>query len=107
MNAKRNLVNVVSVLVAKIEIARLGEIDLVSRDRELTTDHAPRLHVDLWPVKRSFVWHLDVIDSRVFQNIARHLLGLFPKLRLVDKFLAKLRGIMRREAHQIFIDAEE
>ena len=32
MDAERNLIDVVAVFVAKIEPARLGEIDLVRRD---------------------------------------------------------------------------
>ena len=107
MNADRDLVGVVAVLIAKIKIARLREIDLVGRDGKLASDHAPRLHVDLRPVKGRFVRHFDVIDSRVFQNVARHLFGLFPKLRFIDKFLAELRWIVRRETHQIFVDPEE
>src|SRR2546422_4353737 len=89
MNADRDLVDVIAVLVAKIKIARLGEIDLVGRDGKLAADHAPRLHVDLWSVKRRFVWHFDVINPRVFQNVARHLFGLLPKLGFIDKFLPK------------------
>src|SRR4029453_18890973 len=81
MNADRNLVDVVAVLIAKIKIARLREIDLVGRDGKLASDYAPRLHVDLRRVKRRFVRHLDVIDPGIFENATRHLLGLFPKLR--------------------------
>src|SRR5436190_21367636 len=95
MNADWDLVDVIAIFVAKIEIARLGEIDLVRRDRKLASDHAPRLHVNLRSVKGSFVWNFDVIDSRAFQDVARHFLGLFPKLRLIDEFLAKLRWIVR------------
>src|SRR5437667_6317464 len=95
MDADRDLIDVVAVLVAKIKIARLGEIDLVRRDGKLAPDHAPRLHVDLRPVKRRFVRHFDIIDSGIFQNVARHVLGLFPKLWFIDKFLAELRWIMR------------
>src|SRR5438876_6011091 len=93
MDADWNLLDIIAVLVAKIKIARLGEIDLVGRDGKLAADHAPRLHVDLWSVKRRFVWHFDVINPRVFQNVARHLFGLLPKLGFIDKFLPKLRGI--------------
>src|SRR5438034_6343075 len=99
MNADWDLVDVVAVFIAKIKIARLGEIDLVGRDGKLASDHAPRLHVDLRAVKGRFVRHFDIVDSRVLQNAARHLLGLFPKLRFIDKFLTELRGIVRREAH--------
>ena len=66
MNADRNLVGVVAVLIAKIETARLREIDLVGRDGKLASDHAPRLHVDLRSVKGRFVRHFDVIDSGIF-----------------------------------------
>ena len=107
MDADRNLVGVVAVLVAKIKIARLREIDLVGRDGKFASDHAPRLHVDLRSVKGRFVRHFDIVDPGVFQNIARHLFGFFPKLRFIDKFLAKLRWIVRRETHQIFVDPEE
>src|SRR3954451_4957127 len=96
MNTDRDLVDVIAVLIAKVKIARLREIDLVSRDGKLASDHAPRLHVDLWPVKGRFVWHFDVIDPGVFQNIARHLFGLFPKLRFIDEFLPKLLWIVGR-----------
>jgi len=65
MNADRDLVDVVAVLIAKIKIARLREIDLVGRDRKLASDHAPRLHVDLRAVKGRFVRHFDVIDPGI------------------------------------------
>ena len=51
------------VFVAKIEIPRLGEIDLVGCDGKLAADHAPDLHVDLRAVKRGFIRHFDIIDS--------------------------------------------
>ena len=107
MNADRNLIDVVAVFVAKIKVARLRKIDLVRRDGEFATDHAPRLHVDLRPVKGGFVRNFDIVDPRVFQNVARHVLGLFPKLRFIDKFFAKLRWIVRRKTHQIFVDPEK
>jgi hypothetical protein len=65
MNADRNLVDVVAVFIAKIKTARLREIDLVRRDGKLTSDHAPRLHVDLRAVKGRFVRHFDIINSRI------------------------------------------
>ena len=66
MNADRNLVGVVAVLIAKIETARLREIDLVGRERELASDYAPDLHVDLRSVKRGLVRHFDIINSGIF-----------------------------------------
>ena len=65
------------------------------------------MHIDLRPVKRRFVWHFDVVNPRVFQNVARHLFGLFPKLGLIDKFLPELGWIVRGETHQIFVDPEQ
>ena len=65
MDADRDLVDVVLVFVAQIEIARLREIDLVRRDRKLAPDHAPCLHVDLRSIKRGLVRHLDVVDAGV------------------------------------------
>src|SRR5690349_18501030 len=95
VNADWNFINVVAVLVTKIKISRLREIDLVRRERELAPDDTPHLHVNFGAVKRRFVWNFYVIDSRTLQDIARHLFGLFPKLRFVDKFLSELRRIVR------------
>src|SRR5882724_2454675 len=106
MNADRDLVCVIAVLVAKIKIARLSEIDLICRYGKLAADHAPRLHVDLRAVKGRFVSHFDIVDAGILENVTSHLFGLFPKLWFIDKFLSKLRGIVRREAHQIFVDPE-
>src|SRR5438132_5578015 len=106
MNAKRNLIDVVAVLVAKIKIARLREIDLVGRDGKLASDHAPRLHIDLRPVEGRFVRHFDIVDAGILENVTSHFLGLFPKLWFVNKFSAELGWIMRRETHQIFVDPE-
>src|SRR5262245_989942 len=94
MDADRNLLDIIAILVAKIETARLRKIDLVGRNRKLAADHAPGLDVDLRSVKRGFVRNFDMIDTRAFQNIASHVLSLFPKLRFVDKFLPELRGIV-------------
>ena len=79
MNADRNLLGIIAVLVAKIKTARLGEIDLVGGDGKFTSDHAPGLHVDLRSVKGRFVRHFDIIDSRILQNVARHLFGLVSR----------------------------
>src|SRR6266536_1510333 len=100
VNADWDLIDVVAVLVAKIKTARLSKIDLVGRDGKLASDHAPRLNVDLRSVKRGFIWHFDVINSRILEHIARHFLGLLPKLRFVHKLLAELGWIVRRETHQ-------
>src|ERR1051326_3451651 len=107
MNTDWNLIDVIAVFVTKVKTARLREIDLIGGDGKLTPDNAPRLHVNLRSVKRSFVRYFDKINSRILQNIARHLLGLFPKIRFIHKFLAKLCGIVSREAHQISIDPEQ
>src|SRR4029077_10749602 len=103
MDADRNLVDVIAVLVAKIETTGLRKIDLVGRDGKLASDYAPRLHVDLRPVKRRFVRHFDIIDSGVFQNVARHLFGFFPEFRFSDKFLAEPGWIASREPHHVFV----
>ena len=107
MNADRNFLGVVLVLVNQIESAWLREIDLVRGDGKFTPDHAPGLDVDLRSIKRRFVWNLDIIDPGIFQHVACHLFGLFPKLRLIDKLLTELGGIVRREAHQVFLNSEE
>src|SRR5437762_8720547 len=85
VNAERNLIDVIATFVAKIETTRLREIDLVRRDGKLAADRAPGLHIDLRPVKRGFVWYLDVIDAGIFQHISRHHFGLLPKFRFIDK----------------------
>src|SRR5438552_3931494 len=90
MNTDRNLVGVVAVLVAKFKSARPGAIGLARHYRKLASDHTPRWHIKLRPVKRRFVRHFDVVNPRVFQNVARHLFGLFPKLRFIDELLAEL-----------------
>src|ERR1700693_2517601 len=89
MNANRRFLGVVLVFVTKIKASRLREIDLVGRDRKLAADHAPYLHVDLRSVERSFVWHFNIIDSGILENVARHVFGLFPKVRFIDKFLSQ------------------
>src|SRR5690348_4475760 len=91
VNTDRNLINVVTVLITKIKIPRLREIDLVRGERELAPDDAPHLHVNFWSVKRRFVWNFYVVDARTLQDVARHLFGLLPELRFIDKFLAELR----------------
>ena len=107
MDAERRLLDVIAIFVAKIETARHREIDLVGGDGEFAPDRAPHLHVDLRSVKRGFVRHFDIVDSGMLQNVAHHVLGLDPKLRFIDKFLAELRRIVRGEAHEIFLDPED
>src|SRR5436309_325127 len=94
MNAERNLLGVVAILVAKIEPARLREIDLIGRDGKLAPNRAPGLDVDFRAVKRRFVWYLNKVDPGILQHIARHCFGLFPEFRFVDKLLAELRRIV-------------
>src|ERR1035441_1744881 len=95
MNAERDFLGVVLVFVAKIEPARLREIDLVGRDGKLAPDRTPCLHVDLRSVERSFVRDLDKIDPGILEHIARHFLGLFPKLWFIDKLLTEFGWIVR------------
>src|SRR5262245_54869964 len=97
MDADRNLLGVVAVFVAKIKIARLREIYFIGGNGKLASDDAPRLYVNLRPVKGRFIGHLDIIDIRSFQNITCHLFGLSPKLRFIHKFLPELGWIMRGE----------
>ena len=49
MDADRDLVDVIAILVAKIETARLSEINLIRRDGKFAPDHAPGLYVDFGP----------------------------------------------------------
>src|SRR5438445_1761670 len=107
MDAKRGLLGVVPIFVNEIETARLREIHLIGRNGKFAANRAPGLHVDLRSVKRSFVWHLDIIDAGIFQHASRHYFGLFPKLWFINKFLAQLGWIVRGETHQIFVDPEE
>src|SRR5215471_15122763 len=90
MNADGRFLGVVAILVNQTEPARLGEINLIGRKRELASDYAPDLHIDLRPVKRGLVSHFNIVDSGVLQHVSRHLLGLFPKLRFADKLLSEL-----------------
>src|ERR1043165_4526395 len=94
MNAKRDSLGVIAVLVAQVESARLGEVDLIGGDGELAPDCTPNLDVNLWPIEGSFVRHFDIVDARPLQDITGHLFGLLPKLRLIDKFLPELRWIV-------------
>src|SRR5436305_7989193 len=107
MNAEGDLIDVVTIFVAKIESPRLREIDLVGRNGKLASNRAPGLDIDLRPVKGRFIRDFDKVDSGILQHVARHRLSLFPKLRFIDKFLSELGRIMRRETHQIFLDPEE
>src|ERR1044071_4993394 len=107
MNTDRNLIGIIAVFVAKIETAWLRKIDLIRRDGKLAADHTPGLNVYLWSIKRRFVRHFDIINSRILEYVPCHLLRLFPKLRFIDKFLPELRGVMRRETHQVLLDPEK
>src|SRR5207249_10903087 len=107
MNAEGDLIDVVTIFVAKIESPRLREIDLVGRNGKLASNRTPGLDIDLRPVKGRFIRDFDKVDSGILQHVARHRLSLFPKLRFIDKFLSELGRIMRRETHQIFLDPEE
>src|SRR6266446_10337263 len=98
MNADRRLLGVVAIFVNQIEPARLREIDLVGRNRKLTTDYAPSLDVDLRSIKRGLVGHFDVIDPGILEHVARHHFGLLPKLRFIDKLLSELGRVVRGEA---------
>jgi hypothetical protein len=41
------------------------------------------------------------------QNAADHRFGFQPKLGVIDEFLAQLRGIVGRKAHDVFLDPED
>src|ERR1051326_1917424 len=94
MNANRNFLSVVLVFVAKVKASRLREIDLVGRNRKLAADDAPNLDVNLRSVECRLVGHLDVINAGILENVARHVLGLLPKLGLVDELLSEFRRIV-------------
>ena len=107
MDAERRLQRVVAVLVDEAELGGHGEVHLVGGDGELAADGAPHLHVDLRTVEGRLVGHLHVVDARLDQDVADHVLGLLPELRLVDELLAEAGGIVRAEAHLILLDAED
>src|ERR1051326_1460134 len=69
VNADRDIVDVITVFIAKTKISRLREIHLVRGECELASDHAPDLHVDFRAVKRRFVRHLDVFNPGTLQDI--------------------------------------
>src|SRR5438477_4845269 len=104
MNTKRRLLFVVAVLINEVQPARLREIDLVGGDSKLTSDHTPDLHVNFRPIEGCFVSDFNVIDPGVFEDATRHFLGLFPKLRFINKLLTESSRIVGREPHQVFID---
>src|ERR1051325_2613959 len=107
LDTDRDFIDVVAVLVTKVETAWLREIDLVRSERELAPDNTPHLDVDFRPVKRRLIGHLDIINAGMFQYVPRHFFGLFPKFRFVDKLLPPFGRIMGRETHQIFLDPKE
>ena len=84
-----DLFGVVAVPIDEAEALRHGEVHLVGGNGELAADGAPDLDVDLRSVERRFVRHLDVVDARAVEDIAHHVLGLLPQLRLVDVLLAR------------------
>src|SRR5207237_8319296 len=94
MDAERNFVDVIAIVVAQVESTRLREIDLVGRDGKLAPDRAPGLHVNLRSVKRGFVRNFDMTDAGISQHVSCHHFSLFPKLRLIDEFLTELRRIV-------------
>ena len=106
MDAEWRFLGVVPVAIMQPELGGHGEIDLVCGNGEFTADGAPDLDIDLRPVEGGFVWHFHEIDAALNQNIPHHVLGLFPKLRLIHKFLAQLFRVMRGEAHLVFLQSE-
>ena len=107
MDAQRRLVRVVLVAVGQAELGGHGEVHLVGGDGEFAADGAPHLHVDLRPVERRLVGDLHVVDAGFVQHLAHHVLGLFPKLRFIDVFLAQPFRRGGAEAHLIFFEAED
>src|ERR1043165_1365116 len=81
MNAERCFFYVIAISVNEIKPARLREIDLVSCDGELASDHAPDLHVDFRSIEGGFVGHFHIVDSRILEHVAGYLFGLFPYVR--------------------------
>ena len=106
VDAERSFLQIIAILIDQAESLRHGKIYLVGGNGEFTPDRAPHLHVDLWSVERGFVRHLNIVDSGAIENVTDHFLRLDPELRLTNKFLAELGGIVRREAHEIFLDTE-
>jgi hypothetical protein len=109
MDAQRRLVRVVLVAINQAEFSRHGEIHLVRRQRELAADDAPDLHVNLRAVKRRLVRHLHVGNLRIKQHLADQVLRLLPQFRFVDELgvvAGQARRIVRAEAHDVFLDAE-
>ena len=106
VDAQRRLFSVVAVAVVQAEFGGNGKINLVRCDGELAPDCAPDLDIDLRPIESGFIWHFHKIDATFDQDISHHVLGLFPKLRLIHKFLPQLFGVMRGEPHLVFLQSE-
>src|ERR1043165_8097619 len=110
MDAKWGFFGVVAIAINQTETFRHSEIDLVGRQSKFTSNHAPDLYINLRTVKRRLVRHFDVIDFRIDEGLPDHVLGLFPKLRFIDKFgvvAGQARRIMRAETHHIFLDPKD
>ena len=106
VDAHRRLFSVVAVAVVQAEFSGNGKINLVRCDGELAPDRTPDLDIDFRPIESSFIWHFDKIDAALDENISHHVFGLFPKLRLIHKFLPQLFGVMRGEPHLVFLQSE-
>ena len=83
-----------------------GEVHLIGGDGEFTTGDAVNLHVDLRSVKRGLVRHFLEIDTRLHEDVAHHVFGLLPQLRLVDVLVAQSLWAVGAEAHTVFFETE-
>src|SRR6516165_10468353 len=107
MDTERSSGGIFPVSIHESEALGNRKIDLVSSDRELSSDRTPNLHINFRPVEGCFIWNLDVVYPRILQYSADHVLGLHPKIGLADEFFSKTFWIMRRETHQVFVDSED
>ena len=107
VDAQRRLLLAVGVDIAQIKAFRLGKVHLVRRQRELATDRAPNLHVNLGAIERRLIRHFHKGDVAVAHRAAHHLLGLGPQPRVVNVLLAQPRRVMRAQAHDVAIHAKE
>ena len=106
VDAQRNLRCVLAGFVFKAEALGHGEVHLIGGDGKFTTGDAVDLHVDLRSVERRLVRHLLEVDAGFYEDVAHHVFGLLPQLRLVDVLVAKPIRAVGAEAHAVFLEAE-
>src|SRR5687767_6567219 len=107
VDTKRHFFVAFVVRVLQVEAGWLSNVHLVRGQRKFLANHAPYLHIDLWPIECGFILCLNERYVAIYHGAAYHVFRFEPQAFVIHILLAESCLAMQRQAHHIFLDSKQ